>query len=83
MGLAGREAGGIEGNSTFAGRQHRQEEECQKDPFHVHHPLMVAGKGQRGVDSFFPPAYTRKSYHHAAEMKVLITDFSHVTDYFF
>jgi hypothetical protein len=75
MGLAGREAGGIEGNSPFAGRQHWQEEECRKDPFHVHHPLMVAGKGQRDVDSIPPRAYTAKNYHFAAEMKVMIAGF--------
>jgi hypothetical protein len=75
MGLVGREAGGIDGNSTFAGRQHWQEEECRKDPFHVHHPLMVAGKGQRDVDSIPPRAYTAKNYHFAAEMKVMIAGF--------
>jgi hypothetical protein len=53
MGLVGREAGGIDGNSTFAGRQHWQEEECRKDPFHVHHPLMVAGMA-RGMWTAFP-----------------------------
>lgn len=83
MCLIGWAMGGIEGNSPFAGRQHWQEEECRKDPFHVHHPLRVAGKGQRDVDRLSPPAYTRKSYHHATEMKVLIADISYVTDYFF
>lgn len=75
MGFAGREAGGIEGNSTFAGRQHWEEEECRKDPFHVHHPLRVAGKDQRDVDSIPPRAYTAKNYHFAAEMKVMIAGY--------